>query len=97
MIGQVTGPSGLTAEQKTRAQQLRDREVGSGFDQEIEASDSAARYIQDHDQRGLAIVVTDRRAVRDVADDVRPYALEWGERVLILGGEGRLGQVTPPA
>jgi hypothetical protein len=25
------------------------------------------------------------------------YALEWGERVLILGGEGRLGQVTPPA
>ena len=28
---------------------------------------------------------------------IRPYALEWGERVLILGGEGRLGQVTPPA
>ena len=27
----------------------------------------------------------------------RPYAFEWGERVLILGGEGRLGQVTPPA
>ncbi len=26
-----------------------------------------------------------------------PYALEWGERVLILGGDGRLGQVTPPA
>jgi len=25
------------------------------------------------------------------------YALEWGERVLILGGDGRLGQVTPPA
>jgi hypothetical protein len=27
----------------------------------------------------------------------RPYAFERGERVLILGGDGRLGQVTPPA
>ena len=26
-----------------------------------------------------------------------PYAFEWGERVLIFGGDGRLGQVTPPA
>jgi hypothetical protein len=25
------------------------------------------------------------------------YAFERGERVLILGGDGRLGQVTPPA
>ena len=29
--------------------------------------------------------------------DYWPYAFEWGERVLILGGDGRLGQVTPPA
>jgi hypothetical protein len=28
---------------------------------------------------------------------IRPYAFEWGERVLIFGGDGRLGQVTPPA
>jgi short-subunit dehydrogenase len=27
----------------------------------------------------------------------RLYANEWGERVRILGGRGRLGQVTPPA
>jgi hypothetical protein len=27
----------------------------------------------------------------------RVYATNWGERVLILGGEGRLGQATPPA
>jgi hypothetical protein len=25
------------------------------------------------------------------------YAFKWGERVRILGGDGRLGQVTPPA
>jgi hypothetical protein len=25
------------------------------------------------------------------------YALKWGERLRILGGDGRLGQVTPPA
>jgi len=25
------------------------------------------------------------------------YAFEWGERVRILGGDGRLGHVTPPA
>jgi hypothetical protein len=33
----------LSAEQSTRAQRLRDREAGSGFDQEMEASDRAAR------------------------------------------------------
>jgi hypothetical protein len=27
----------------------------------------------------------------------RLNAFEGGERVLILGGDGRLGQVTPPA
>ena len=27
----------------------------------------------------------------------RPYAFEWGERVRMRGGRGRLGQVTPPA
>ncbi len=27
----------------------------------------------------------------------RPYASEWGARVLIRGGRGRHGQVTPPA
>ena len=27
----------------------------------------------------------------------RPYAFQWGERVLIRGGRGRFGQLTPPA
>ena len=57
----------LSAEQSTRAQRLRDREVGSGFEQEMEASDKAARYIQDHDQLGIPLVVTDGRAVSEVA------------------------------
>jgi hypothetical protein len=66
----------LSAEQRTRAQRLRDREVGSGFDQEIEASDDAARFIRDHDQPGLPVVVTDGRAVRDVAVEVLGIA-QW--------------------
>ncbi len=60
----------LCAEHGTRAQRLRDREVGSGFDQEMEASDRVARYIQDHDQPGLPFVATDERAVREVAAEV---------------------------
>jgi len=60
----------LSAERSTRAQRLRDREVGSGFDQEMEALDEAARYIEDHDKPGLSLVVTDRKAVHDVAAEV---------------------------
>jgi hypothetical protein len=64
----------LSAEPRTRAQRLRDREVGSGFDQEIQASDDAARFIGDHDQPGLPVVVTDGRAVHDVAVEVLSIA-----------------------
>lgn len=60
----------LSAEQSTRGQRLRDREVGSGFDQEMEASDRAARYIQDHDRPGFPSVATDERSVREVAAQV---------------------------
>jgi ABC-type branched-subunit amino acid transport system ATPase component len=60
----------LSAEQSTRAQRLRDREVGSGFDQEMEASDRAARYIQEHDQPGFPSVATDEKAVQEVASEV---------------------------
>ena len=43
------------------------------------------------------IVLTDRRLLF-VQDGVMwPYAFEWGERIRIRGGLGRLGQVTPPA
>ena len=27
----------------------------------------------------------------------RPYAFDWGERIRMRGGRGRLGQLTPPA
>jgi hypothetical protein len=57
----------LSAEQSTRAQRIRNREIGSGFDQEMEASDEAARYIEDHDQPGTHIVKTDGKAVSQVA------------------------------
>jgi hypothetical protein len=60
----------LSAEHSTRAQRLRDREIGSGFNQEIAASDRAARYIEDHDEPGLPLVATDRRPVREVAAEV---------------------------
>jgi len=36
-------------------------------------------------------------AIQKILNSYRPYAFEWGERVLIFGGDGRLGQVTPPA
>jgi hypothetical protein len=32
-----------------------------------------------------------------LAGVMRLYATNWGERVLILGGDGFLGHVTPPA
>ena len=35
--------------------------------------------------------------VRRLDADNRPYAFEWGGRVRMRGGRGRLGQVTPPA
>ena len=35
--------------------------------------------------------------ILQTAPNFGPYASEWGERVLMRGGRGRLGQVTPPA
>ena len=57
----------LSAEQSTRAQRLRNQEVGSGFDQEMQASDEAARYIENHNQPGTHTVKTDGKAVSEVA------------------------------
>ena len=42
----------------------------------------------------------ERTFERNLADEGVPrrdYASQWGERVRIRGGRGRLGQVTPPA
>ena len=36
------------------------------------------------------------RPRKDVEMSIWLYTLERGTRVLILGGEGRLGHVTPP-
>jgi hypothetical protein len=66
----------LSAERSTRAERLREREVGSGFDQEMEASDRATRCIEDHDEPGVPLVVTDRRSVHEVAAEVLD-ATDW--------------------
>ena len=48
-------------------------------------------------RRNIGFFVTVRSNTQVTVAILRPYAFEWGERVLILGGDGRLGQVTPPA
>ncbi len=42
-------------------------------------------------------VLTAWLAKESVRDVYRLYALQWGARVLMRGGDGRWGQVTPPA
>lgn len=60
----------LTADRDTRQQRLRDREVGSGFQAEMRASDQAMAIIQEHDQSGMPVVVTGGKEVSAVAEEV---------------------------
>ncbi|MGD0313497.1 MAG: hypothetical protein ABSC90_13670 [Acidimicrobiales bacterium] len=60
----------LTAEQSTREQRIREREVGSGFEHEMMASDRAATFIQDHDEPGMLRVTSDGKTVVEVAEEV---------------------------
>jgi hypothetical protein len=39
----------LTAEQRTREERLRGREIGSGFDYDVGASDAVTALIESHD------------------------------------------------
>jgi hypothetical protein len=60
----------LTADHSTREHRIRAREIGSGLDHEMSASDRAADFIQSHDEAGMMRVATDGKAVGDVADEV---------------------------
>jgi ABC-type dipeptide/oligopeptide/nickel transport system ATPase component len=60
----------LSAEHTTRERRLRGRTLGSGFDQEMHASDLAAAFIKEHDQPGMPTVATDGKTVAEVADEV---------------------------
>jgi ABC-type dipeptide/oligopeptide/nickel transport system ATPase component len=60
----------LTADHATRERRLRGRELGSGFDQEMQASNLATDFIKHHDQSQMATVATDGKTVAQVADEV---------------------------
>ena len=60
----------LTADRTTRERRLRDREAGSGFEQEMQASDRAAAFIEGQDETGVPVVATDGKRVAGVAKDV---------------------------
>jgi hypothetical protein len=60
----------LTAGPATREGRLQGRELGSGFDQEMQASDRASAFIEDHDHSGMPTVSTDGKTVAEVADEV---------------------------
>jgi ABC-type dipeptide/oligopeptide/nickel transport system ATPase component len=69
----------LTAERDTRERRLRGREVGGGFELEMQASDRATKFIREHDQSGTPVVVTDGKDVASVAEDVL-RAVGWFRR-----------------
>lgn len=60
----------LTAERTAREVRLRGRELGSGFQHEMDASDRATNSIEQHDQPGVPDVSTDGKTVAEVADEV---------------------------
>jgi hypothetical protein len=64
----------LSAEDTTRESRLRGRTLGSGFDQEKQASDRATAFIKEHDQPGMPTVSTDGKTVAKVADELMRIA-----------------------
>ena len=60
----------LTADRDTREHRLRDREVGSGFENEMQAADKAIEMIRQLDDSGTPVVVTDGKDVGAVAEEV---------------------------
>jgi hypothetical protein len=66
----------LTANRDVRERRLRDREAGSGFDGEMQASDHGAAFIQDHDPIGMPVVATDGKGVAAIAEEVLRIA-KW--------------------
>ncbi len=47
--------------------------------------------------KALVVSLKRERLGDELMAKIRLYALKWGERFRILGGDRRLGQVTPPA
>ena len=91
------------------AQRVQVRELGNGEGRRLlsiirRGSGSVVRWrraqivlwsAQAMDVPAIAkIAFTSEDRVREI---IRLYASEWGERVLMHGGRGRSGQVTPPA
>ena len=60
----------LTAERSTRESRLRGREIGSGFENDMSASDRATAFIGNHDPAGIARVSTDEKSVVAVSAEV---------------------------
>ena len=60
----------LKAERLSREGRLRGRELGSGFEHDMAASDRATRLIEEHDEPTVPVVVTDGKAVAEVAAEV---------------------------
>ena len=70
----------LTAERRTREARLRGREIGSGFENDMGASDRATAFIKDHDPSGVPRVATDGKSVIAVSAEVL-RAADWFDSV----------------
>jgi len=70
----------LTAERSTRETRLRGREIGSGFEHDLAASDRATAFIEDHDPGGIPRVSTDGKSVVTVSAEVLTAA-HWSSSV----------------
>lgn len=60
----------LSAERTTREDRLRGRELGSGFEHNMAASERATEFIESHDRTEVPFVATDGKTVAEVADAV---------------------------
>lgn len=70
----------LTAEQTTRENRPRGREIGSGFKNDIVASDGATAFIENHDPPSVPRVPTDGKSVVTVSAEVL-RAADWFDSV----------------
>ena len=70
----------LTAERSTRENRLRGREIGSGFENDMGASDRATEFIESHDPPGIPRVSTDGKDVVTVSAEVL-RAANWSNSI----------------
>lgn len=75
----------LTADRATRQQRLRTREVGTGFERDMRASDEVAVFVARHDPSDMPTVATEGKTVLQVA-----------EEVLVVGGWAAVEPPRPP-